>query len=1624
MKKILLFAVASYITIAANAQCATNIDFNSWQIGGQPSNGNWNVQGGGSQVYQSVNGDPAFFISPFNMMNVHVSGSFRTTDGDEDWMGFVFSYLDPLTPTNNFDCWLYDWKQRQQNGASSGMALSRLNGVIPPANYTAQFWNHQNSPEFTVVQNNFGSAGWNQGTNHSFDLYLTYTKAEIWVDGVQKFDWQDCYKPGRFGFYNYSQSDCIYSNFQYSLFIDFLYSPQVCVGSSAFFNFIDPCVTTLGQYQSLTWNFGDGQSTVINSPSLANVNVTHNYASPGNYTATLTVVDGNGCTATSNHVVDVRNPITVTAVPTQPLCNGASNGGIALTTAGGFGGYTYNWSNATNGSTLVGAVAGTYAVTVTDGVCNTTAQYTLNQPTALTATTAHTDAPCGSNGTATITGSGGTPPYNVNWAGFPATSGVPYSMPAGTWIADFHDANNCSALLQYTETIASLPCGITSTVSKTNVSCWGGTNGTATLTVTGVTGTAVIVWNPGNINGTNGVPVTGLASGTYTYNYSDGNALHAFSGSVTITQPGAAMVAQLATTAISCPGSNTGQAIASVISGGTSPYSYNWNPAHANNPVVTGLPPGAISVTVTDASTCTATATGSVSGLASLSATFTTVIDSCYRSGKGSSIAHVSGGTAPYTYAWNNFDTDTANQNLIEGTYTLTVTDYNGCSISATSVITGPTVPFTRSFTSQDILCFGAATGNFNITTTGGTPGYTYSWNPATVSGSNPTGLVAGIYNFTVTDNYGCTAIGTDTLTQPASALTATTSHTDVTCNGANNGTITITVGGGTAPFSFLGNPAPTGTTTIPGLAPNTYAGNLTDANGCTVALSETITQPAAFTIGEAHINVACNGAATGSITITPSGGVPNYTYVWNGGIVTTQNRTNIAAGAYSVTATDNSLCTASVSVNITEPTILTLSETHTDVACNGASTGSITLTTTGGTAPNGFVWSDGPTTQNRTNLAAGNYSVTLTDNNLCSASVSAIITEPTALTLTELHTNILCNGASTGSITLTTTGGTFLNTFLWNDGPTTQDRTNLAVGSYSVTLTDNNLCTISVSATITEPAALTATTSHTNATCNGATDGTITITVGGGVAPYNFLGNPVPPGTNTVPGLALGNYAGNLTDANGCSVALSETITEPAAPVISVTATDALCFGGNGSATANPSGGGTFTYIWSNGGGNNQTITPPAGSYTVSASDANSCNQTASFTINQPTAVVVQPAQTNPLCAGATTGTITLTASGGNGATYTYAWTPNVSTTNTATALTAGSYDIIVSDANACTAAQNVVLIEPTAVNVNATATSALCFGSATGAVNATATGGVTPYSFSMGALTSSTGQFANIAAANYTVVVTDNNTCTASAVVTVNEPTQLTDMLVATDVSCYHYTDGQIAVTAAGGSSGYTYSLSTGTQNSTGTFTGLSTGNYSVTITDANTCSVTDVAVINEPDSVTLTVTPDPVTVNLGETLQLQTSTNQIGNITYNWLPAFGLSCYDCAAPIFSGNYSVVYTVTMATATGCTGKSTVNITLIPNYDVFIPNAFTPNGDGTNDHWQLFGNLPGIKQIEVKVFNRIGEKVFESTDINFMWDGTYQGTFVPGVYAYTAKFVWLNNHSDNSYKGTITLLR
>ncbi|MGV3613376.1 MAG: beta strand repeat-containing protein, partial [Fluviicola sp.] len=555
----------------------------------------------------------------------------------------------------------------------------------------------------------------------------------------------------------------------------------------------------------------------------------------------------------------------------------------------------------------------------------------------------------------------------------------------------------------------------------------------------------------------------------------------------------------------------------------------------------------------------------------------------------------------------------------------------------------------TSSWSQTNVSCNGLSNGAASISPTGGIGTYTYSWSPSGGTGAIASGLFAGAYTVTVTDAIGCTNSRMYTITQPP-VLNGSTVVTNVACFGGNTGAINLTPSGGTPGYTFSWTAGPT-TEDRTSLAAGTYSVTITDANACTRNITGiTVTQPTSAVSGTTVVtNVACNGGTTGAINLTPTGGVGPYTFNWTAG-PTTEDRTGLTAGTYSVTITDANACTGTVSgITVTQPTAVSGTTVVTNVACFGGNTGAINLTPTGGTGPYTFNWTAGPTTEDRTGLTAGTYSVTITDANGCTGTVSPTVTQPaTSVSGTTVVTNVACFGGNTGAINLTPTGGVGPYTFNWAAGPTTEDRTGLTAGTYSVTITDANACTGTVNVTVTQPASsVSGTTVVTNVACFGGTTGAINLTPTGGVGPYTF--NWGGPTTEDRTGLSAGTYSVTITDANACTGTVSGiTVTQPTA--ISVTPasqTNVSCFGGsNGAAAINtPTGGaGGYTYNWTPGnptGDGTVSVTGlSATTYTCTVTDANGCVASQNFTVTQPTGISVTPvSQTNVSCFGGSNG-------------------------------------------------------------------------------------------------------------------------------------------------------------------------------------------------------------------------------------------------------------------------------------------------------------------------------------------------------------------------------------------------
>jgi len=408
---------------------------------------------------------------------------------------------------------------------------------------------------------------------------------------------------------------------------------------------------------------------------------------------------------------------------------------------------------------------------------------------------------------------------------------------------------------------------------------------------------------------------------------------------------------------------------------------------------------------------------------------------------------------------------------------------------------------------------------------------------------ANAIAIPIGTYIVTVTDALLCTATATAVVSAPT-ALTASTTKTDVLCFGANTGTATVTATGGTSGYTYNWNTTPAQTSiTATGLSATNYIVTITDANNCTATANAVINQPAsALSLSEIHTDILCFGDATGSATVTATGGTPGYTYNWNTTPVQTSGFINsVIAAVYSVTVIDANNCFVTVTSTISQPSsAVSVTASLSAPLCFGQPSASATSLATGGTAGYNYSWNTTPVqnTQNITNIPPGSYTVTATDANNCTATSTIVVAAPpTALTVTPAPVNVLCFGDATGSVTANA-GCSYGNySYNWNSNPvqTTATASQLIAGTYNVTVTDIQGCTATASDIITQPAtALTISTAKTDILCYGDATGDATVTANGGTSSYNYAWNTNPQQTSiTATYLIAGTYNVTVTKRN-----------------------------------------------------------------------------------------------------------------------------------------------------------------------------------------------------------------------------------------------------------------------------------------------------------------------------------------------------------------------------------------------------------------------------------------------------------------------------------------------------------
>jgi subtilisin-like proprotein convertase family protein len=1043
------------------------------------------------------------------------------------------------------------------------------------------------------------------------------------------------------------------------------------------------------------------------------------------------------------------NEIDINGFITQANCGGA-DGSINLSVAGDYQPFTYSWSNGAVTEDISGLAAGTYEVFVSDSNgCTDSITFNLNNISSLNISTSTTLVTCAgaSNGSIDVTPSGGTPPYTYAWNTGQVTEDLT-NVVAGTYTYTLTDANGC--VFNEDIVLGTLPPINISLATSVSEFC-GQQNGEVNVMVTGGSGSYGYSWDNGAVTQN----INGLIAGTYTLTVTDANACtgsNAFTIVNDVSNCSNFCYLSVVTNQITdenC-GDGTG-AIDVSIANATMPYIVSWSNGNATDDI-SNVPAGTYSITVTDANQCVVTESIVVGNNSGTLAVASSQInnDNC-GNGNGEIDITVTGGSLPYTFSWDNGDATEDISNLIAGIYTVTISDNLGCSMIQSFTVGNNAGTLAESAGTINETC-GNQGGIINLSVTGGVAPYTYLWTNGSVN-EDLSVLPAGTYSVVITDAVGCQLTSNDYVISNVSGtlvLNNVTVTNEDCANGA--GGIDITLVGGTLPYTFAWSNGDA-TEDITGLTAGLYTGIITDANGCQV---QTGNQNVFNTAGDIDVITAsltdevC-GNGTGQIDVTITGGTLPYTLSWDNGDVT-EDITGLTAGSYILTIVDANGCTFNYTESVANnPGTLSISSTvGTDENC-GDGTGAVNITVAGGNIPYTFVWSNGDATEDITGLTAGTYNLTLTDNAGCVNSTSATISgEGVSITSNVISDEICGDGA--GSIDITPLGGATPYTFVWSNGLTTEDLSNLSAGTYSVTITEAGGCTVNESYVVgnNTNGLIIASTVITDENC-GDGAGAIDITVAGGTAPLLISWDN---GANTedLTGINGGIYTVTIQDGIGCTVTQSSTVINISggftAAITSVT--DENCGDGTGAVDITVTGGAMpYTFVWDNGDATEDISGLNAGNYQVTVTENNGCSVVLSTTVNNITGTLAIANVTlqNENCGNAA-GFIDLTISGG-ALPYTFTW-DNGAVTEDLSGLIAGTYNCIITDNGGCSINYSATITDAGGgIGTSPVITNELC-GNGTGAVDVTVNGGIGPYSYSWSVAAAPT-------CCDYTLVMTD---------------------------------------------------------------------------------------------------------------------------------------------------------------------------------------------------------------------------------------------------------------------------
>ncbi|WP_299991705.1 gliding motility-associated C-terminal domain-containing protein [uncultured Pontibacter sp.] len=1263
---------------------------------------------------------------------------------------------------------------------------------------------------------------------------------------------------------------------------------------------------------------------------------------------TVTVKDANGCTFSKEIVVDnVAGPTDLTAETTSSTC-GSANGEIRVTgVTGGTEDYTYSRDgvNFQESNVFTGLAAGNYSIRVKDAKgCIVAKQVTVTNiagPTAVAATFA--PASCNNNDGSITAGTvtGGVAPYQYSINGSDFQSETTFgALASGEYTLTVMDRNGCTVTTKVTVT-NDVPTTFAS--STTSTTC-GSNNGTITVgEVTG--GFAPYTYSKDGVNFQESATLTGFVAGTHAITVKDAKGC-IVTRQVQVSDIAGPSELAIAVTASTCGDSN-GQLTIGEVTGGTAPYTYSIDGSNfQTEKAFATLAARTYEVTVKDKNGCTYTQSVTIENIPGPSDFVVTLkSSSCGRANGSVTVGEVTEGTAPYTYSKDgvNFQESATLTGLLEGEHTITVKDDNGCIVAKVVTIEDVAGPSDMILASTSSTC-GSANGTISVTgVTGVAGGYTYSIDGINFQeGTTFEGVLAGRYTVTVKDANDCTFSKEIVVDNIAGPTNLTASMTASTC-GSANGELTVTnVSGGTESYSYaIDGKNFQASPTFTGLLAGEYTITVKDDKGCTFAKAFTVSDIAGPSAVAASSQAATCADNDGRITAgTVTGGTAPYTYSINGtDFQTSTVFMALASGEYTLTVRDAKGCETTTTVKVDKDGPGSFVASTSNSTC-GNDNGSIRITSVdGGVAPYTYSLNGGDFQSGASfsGLVAGEYTITVKDDNDCTHTETITINDVTGPTdLTATAQNTTC-GNSNGQISVTNVaGGKASYTYSINgtNFQTSSNFTGLAAGEYLVTVKDDNGCTFAKAVTVTNTDGPEGFATTTKASTCGASNGSVTIgTVTGGRAPYTYSKD----GTNfqtsaELSGMAAGNHTVYIKDANGCIFSKAVVIENIAGPTgFELTSITATCGEANGSITASGVAGGKAPYTYSLNGGDFQSETVfasvAAGEHTITVKDANGCTIEKKVEVGNVAGPSALTANATAASCDANDGAITVSQVTGGVAPYTYSI--NGTTFQAATAfatLAPGEYEVTVKDANGCSTVTTVTVGQKGPKEATLTASKASC-GETNGAITVTAVdGGTAPYTYSLnGGAFQASATFGNLTAGAYTITIKDAEGCAITVEQTVQSSGGVESFTATgTDASCGER-NGRIAISEiVGGTAPYTYSIDGINFVAEPNFTGLAEGEYQLTVKDASGCTQLQ----------TVTLQNSPVLTDVKFSVSAAACGNAAGEVkvtevlggtapyTYS-LDGTNFSASTTLANIAAGSY----TLTVKDAKGCTFSVPVTV-------------------------------------------------------------------------------------------------